>query len=400
MRKATVSLGLGALALAVFFGVSAPAHATEKLNLEPVSKVKVSGMFVTGKITAMSSSSVPATLTILAGATTYTVDVTSKTTIVRKYNGSTDLGEFLVGDTIEVRGTLSNDVANTILATKIKNLSIQRIGGTFKGKVLSRNCDDNYFTFKPDSRDEQKVYFTSGTKFIRGGEKIGCASLQANERAKVIGVWRQTENRIDADRVIVDLRTISGTISAITLTNGGLPATLTVERKVKVKASAYRAATSGSSEYVTTTESWTVNVTSATKLYRKYMKTATIEEMLVGDKVEVRGTLSGTNTLNARVVRNNSLIIKYGDFQGTVLSVNADAKTFVLRTKEKKLGDVTITVTDATKYVDENGLRAFTDLTVGDRVKVLGTYNSATKKIAATRVFFKEAQDATEEDES
>ena len=130
------------------------------------------------------------------------------------------------------------------------------------------------------------------------------------------------------------------------------------------------------------------------------MKTATIEEMLVGDKVEVRGTLSGTNTLNARVVRNNSLIIKYGDFQGTVLSVNADAKTFVLRTKEKKLGDVTITVTDATKYVDENGLRAFTDLTVGDRVKVLGTYNSATKKIAATRVFFKEAQDATEEDES
>ncbi len=398
MRKATVSLGLSALALAVLFGVGLPAHATEKLTLEPVSKVKVPGTYVTGKITAMSGTTVPATLTITAGATVYTVEVTSATTIVRKYNGGTDLGEFMVGDTVEVRGTLSNDVANTITATKLKNVSIQRVGGTFKGKVVSRNCDDNYFTFKPDSRDEQKVYFTTGTKFIRGGEKIGCASLQVNERAKVIGLWRKTENRIDADRVIVDMRTVTGTISAMTLTNGGLPATLTIERKVKVKASAFRAATSESSEYVTSTESWTVNVTSATKLFRKYMKTATIEEMLVGDKVEVRGTLSGTNTLNARVVRNNSLVIKFGDFQGTVLSVNADAKTFVLRTKEKKLSDVTITVTDATKYVDENGLRTFTDLTVGDRVKVLGTYNSATKKIAATRVFFKEAQDATEDE--
>lgn len=256
---------------------------------------------------------------------------------------------------------------------------------------MSRNCDAGYFTFKPDGRDEQKVYFTTTTKFIRGGEKIGCASLVGNERAKVIGLWRKADVRIDADRVIVDMRTISGTISTITLTNGGLPATFVIDRKVKVKCTAYHAATSESSE--TSTESWTVNITSTTKLYRKYMKIATIEEMLVGDKVDVRGTVAEGNILNARILRNNSLVIKYGDMQGTILSVDADAKTFVLRTKEKKLGDVIVTTTDATKYVDENGLRAFTDLTVGDKLKVLGTYNSSTKKIAATRVFFKEAQD-------
>ncbi|MEK7639763.1 MAG: DUF5666 domain-containing protein [Patescibacteria group bacterium] len=391
MRKLTFASSIGAIALFALVGFGQPARATEKLELEPVSKVKVPGTFVTGTLTAMSSASVPATLTVKAGATIYTAEVTSATTIVRRYNGSTDLGEFLVGDTVEVRGTLSNDVANTISATKLKNVSIQRVGGTFKGKVVSRNCDAGYFTFKPEGRDEQSVYFTANTKFIRGGEKISCASLVANERVKVIGLWRKADARIDADRVIVDMRTISGTISTITLTNGGLPATLVIDRKGKVKSTAFQAATSESSE--TTTESWTVNITSTTKLYRKYMKIATIEEMLVGDKVDVRGTVAEGNVMNARVLRNNSLVIKYGDMQGTVLSVDADAKTFVLRTKEKKLGDVIVTVTDATKYVDENGMRVFTDLTVGDKLKVLGTYNSSTKKIAATRVFFKEAQE-------
>ena len=382
MRKASVSLGLGALALSAIVGFGQPALAESSLGTT----------FVSGTLTAMSGTTVPAIFTVTAGATVYTVNVTADTKIVRKYNGTSDLGEFLVGDTVEVRGMLSNDVLNSIAATRIKNTSIQRKDGTFKGKVIAKNCDAGYFTFKPDSRVEQTVYFTTATKFTRGGEKIGCASLIANERGKIIGVWRKATNRIDADRVIVDLRTISGTISAITLTNSGLPATITVDRKVKVKSSAFHMSTSEGSE-TATIESWTINVTSATKLYRHYLKTATIEEFLVGDKVEARGTLAGDNTLNAKWVRNSSLTIKYGDIQGTVLSVDADAKTFVLRTKEKKYGDITVTVVDATKYVDENGLRAFADISVGDKLKVLGTYTSNTKKLAATRVFFKEAQD-------
>lgn len=377
-----VSSSIGALALVAFFGFGQPAQAESSAGTT----------FVTGTLTAMSGTTVPAIFTVTAGATVYTVNITADTKIVRKYNGSSDLGEFLVGDTLEVRGTLSNDVANTLAATRIKNTAIQRVGGTFKGKVVLKSCDAGYFTFKPDGRVQQTVYFTTSTKFTRGGEKIGCASLVANERAKVIGVWRKTTNRIDADRVIVDLKTISGTISAITLTDGGLPANITVDRKVKVKSSAFHMSTSESEE-TTTTESWTINVTSATKLYRHYLKTATIEEFLVGDKVEARGTLAGDNTLNAKWVRNSSLTIKYGDIQGTVLSVDADAKTFVLRTKEKKYGDITVTVVDATKYVDENGLRTFADISVGDKLKVLGTYTSNTKKLAATRVFFKEAQD-------
>jgi len=363
MRKATISLGISALALAAVVGIGQPVLASDSATTT-----------VTGTLTAISGNTLPAILTVTAGATTYTVEVSTTTKIIRKYGGTSDLGEFLVGDTVEVKGVLSNDVANTLTATRLKNKSIQRNGGTFKGVVVMTFCDSNYFTYKPDNRDQQTVYFTASTKFTRGGEKIDCAGLVAGERTKVIGLWRPASNRIDANRVIVDMKTISGTITALALTDGGLPATLTVLTNAKKGTT------------------WTVNVTSATKLYRHYLKTATIEEFLVGDKVEARGTRGTGNVLNAKWVRNSSLKVKIGDFQGTVLSVDATAKTFVFRVNGKKYGDITVTTVDATVYVDENGLRTFADVSVGDKLKVLGTYTSSTKTLAATRVFFKEAQ--------
>ncbi|MFA6042673.1 MAG: DUF5666 domain-containing protein [Patescibacteria group bacterium] len=383
MRKVAAIIGTGAIALATVFGGFTPAQAAS----EPAA----GSITVTGTLTAISGTALPSTLSLLVGATTYTVEVPTTAKILRRYNGTSDLGEFLIGDRVEVRGTALNDAANSINATRVKNWTMQRVGGTFKGTIVTTDCVNNTFTFLPDKRVQQTVYLSSTTKITRGGEVGTCAGLKNGERAKVIGLWRQSSNRIDADRVVVDMKTISGTIASITLTNGGLQATLTLERKVKVHSSSVRASTSDSTE--TTTETWTVNVTSATKLFRRYMGKATIEEFLVGDKLEVRGTRTATaNTLNANVIRNNTLTIKFGDFTGTVKSVDATAQTFVLRVSSKKFGDVTVTTTASTKYVDENGLRTFADVSVGDKVKVLGTYTSNTKKLAATRIFFKEAQ--------
>lgn len=381
MRRVVIASGIGTLALAALVGIARPAAADT---------TSTSTTILTGTLTIMSGTTVPAVFTVTAGATTYTVNVSTTTKIVRKFNGTSDLGEFTVGDSIQVTGRLSNDVANTIDATKIKDLSIQRVGGTFKGAVVATFCSGNYFTFKPDERVQQTVNLSTTTKLTRGGTKITCAELVAGERAKVIGVWNTTNNTIAADRVVVDMKTISGTIASITPSDGTLPATI----MVTVKGKSDKVHSSSSKSTPTTT--WTVNVTTITKLYRHYLKTATIAEFMVGDKVEARGTVSASNIMNAKYIRNSSLTIKNSDYQGTVLSIDTTAKTFVIRVNGKvdgkKFTDVTVTTTDATKYVDENGLRAFTDLTVGDKLKVLGTYTSSTKILAATRVFFKEAQ--------
>ncbi|RJO59233.1 hypothetical protein C4546_03360 [Candidatus Parcubacteria bacterium] len=360
MKKALKVLSLGMIALsALLFLAVKTSHAVSKPSI-----------YVTGTLTAISNNTLPAVLTLTSGATTYIVNVPVNANIDRKYNGDSNLGEFIIGDTLQVWGKLSESTTNTIDAIRIRDISIQRAGGTFKGSIVGLDCVNNKFTFKPEKRSEQTVYLSTNTKIIRGGEKISCAGLIVKEKAKVIGLWRFSQNRIDADRVIVDMQTISGTITEINLTNGGLPATLTVALK--------------------NGKTWTVNVTSSTKLFRKYLGKATIEEFLVGDKVEARGTISTGNVLNAKVVRDNSISVKYGDFKGTVKSVDADNQKFVMRVSGKKYGDITVTTSALTKFYDDEVVKAFTDIAVGDSLKVIGTYTSSTKILVASRVFWRD----------
>ena len=375
MRKMTTLLGSSAILFALLMAL--PVQAEES--------VSTSAIAVTGTLTAMSGTSVPATITLTSGATVYTVNVDATTVIVRKYNGPADLSEFMVGDTIQVKGTLSSDAVNTITPKTIKDLSVQRAGGTFIGTIVTTNCASNSFTYKPKEREQQTVYLATTATIIRGGEKVACTDLKNGELAKVIGLWRQASNRIDADRVIVYMKTLAGTISAIELTNGGLPATLTVDLGKK--------------------QQWTVNVTSTTKLFRKHMLTATIDEFSVGDKIEARGTLGTGKVLNAKVVRDNTIVAKYRDMKGTVKSINAAAHSFVLQMgNSKKMVEVTVTTTSSTKYlylekpVKSTGFvkaacntvtnKTFDDLTVGEIVKVVGDYTSATKTLAASRVIW------------
>lgn len=345
------------VALLAFFAIALPAKADDNKNLTKI----------TGTLTAMSGTSVPATLTVTVGATTYTVEVSTSTHIVRRFNASSDLAEFLIGDILEVRGTITNQSANIMTAEKIRNISVQRSGGTFNGTITALDCTNNTLIYKPNSRVQQTVYLSTNTKIIRGGEKIKCADLTVNEQAKIIGLWRPTSQRIDADRIIVKMQTIAGTVSAIGLTDGGLPATLTVTHKHG--------------------RIWTVNVTSATKLYRRYMGTATIDEFAVGDKIEARGTLAADKMINAKIVRNNSVEITNRDFKSRIKSINTEAKSFTMTISRKDgIFDITVTTTDATKFLRDDKVASFSDLSVGEKIKVLGTYDSTAKTLAAKRV--------------
>lgn len=360
MRKKLLSISM--VALLAFFALVSTARADATTGTITVS----------GTLAAMSGVSAPATLTITAGATTYTVEVSTDTKIVRKFDGTSDLNEFIIGDTLQVKGKLSDSQANIITAKWIKDLSVQRAGGTFHGNIVTLDCANNKFTYKPDKRVQQTVYLSTSTKIIRGGEKIVCTDLNNGEQAIVIGLWRQASNRIDADRIIVFMKTFSGTITNIVTTNGGLPATLTVLNK--------------------NSQTWTVNITSATELYRRYMATATIDEFAVGDKIEARGTQGTGNVINAKVVRDNSIVIKNRDFSGRIKSIDSTAKSFVIPIKLKGgVVDLTVTTTSATTYYTKDHKTAsFADLSVGDKVKVLGVYNSTTKILAATRIIIKD----------
>lgn len=248
-------------------------------------------------LTAMSGTEPPLTLTVAASGETYTVNVTTSTKLVRRFGAKTTFSEFVIGDILEIEGTISiGTTQNTIDAKKIKNLSIQRKGGTMNGKIVSTNCAENTLIFDPDKYTNQTVIISPATKFIRAGVEITCAGLNAGERATVIGLWRPSINRINADRIIVRTQAVEGTIQTITLTDGGLPATITIERK--------SAKASKKDDDSKTTSTWTIHVDSETLLLLKNLLPATITDFAVGDKIHARGTVIGDKVLDALVMRN------------------------------------------------------------------------------------------------
>lgn len=291
MRKTLwVFIAVIAMGVAILPG---KARATDSSSSDSEDFVRVS---MQGALAAVSATTPPATLMVTVNGLSYTVNMTSSTKLLRKFNGESTLDEFMVGDRLEITGTIGT-TTTTIDATRIRDLSIQRKNGLFKGTVGTLTCASNYFTFTPDHRPIQTVYFTTATKIFRNGEKIACTDLIGGERAYVIGLWRPASARIDADRVIVKSSKVEGTISAITLTDSGLPATITITR----------------SDHKTDTTTWTINVTSKTKLRYKGLETATIAVFKVGDKVQGTGVAVPTKTLNTLILRGLSVTKPHHD---------------------------------------------------------------------------------------
>src|SRR3989338_1714118 len=80
-----------------------------------------------------------------------------------------------------------------------------------------------------------------------------------------------------------------------------------------------------------------VNITSSTKLYRRFGAMATLSEFQVGDWLEVMGqwTDSSKTSVNALAIRDQSIQKYNGTFNGTVVSVNVTANTFVFQPNKR-----------------------------------------------------------------
>lgn len=125
----------------------------------------------------------------------------------------------------------------------------------------------------------------------------------------------------------------------------------------------------------------TLNITNKTNLLRKFGGKSSLSEMKVGDQVNAVGTWtdSNKNTLDAKVVRDLSIQKRFGAFWGKIKSIT-DASSFVLETIER--GNQTVKTDGNTKIVNRKEVPiSFSDLKVGDRVRVKGVWDSALKSI-------------------
>ena len=135
------------------------------------------------------------TLTVTKDDKDYTVTVTASTKLRRRFWGKATLTEFSTNDHVSVYGKWTNDSQTAIEASLIRNLSIQKLRGTFFGTITSINGQT--FTLKSVNRGDQTVTVTSSTKIVnRKMQSMTTGDLKVNDRVRVKGLWDNTNKTI------------------------------------------------------------------------------------------------------------------------------------------------------------------------------------------------------------
>lgn len=133
---------------------------------------------------------------------------------------------------------------------------------------------------------------------------------------------------------------------------------------------------------------WTANLSSDTKLTRRFSGASSLSEFKTGDWVQVSGTANPNAawTVTANAVRDLSIQTRNASFFGTVS--NLSGGSFTLTTKNR--GDVQVTVnSDAKITVDGKTGAAVSDLKNGMTGSVSGVWDRTQSTVLASRVNMK-----------
>lgn len=130
----------------------------------------------------------------------------------------------------------------------------------------------------------------------------------------------------------------------------------------------------------------TVLVDANTKFVRKYWGKSSLEELTVGDKLDVRVKTNEDGTVTATLVKDDTLHWTWKVHNGKIENLDATAKTFTLVQNNKK--SVTVKVDAKTKIFVPNSASTstFDGLQNGQVAHVRGIINTKTKVITASLV--------------
>lgn len=146
------------------------------------------------------------TLTVQKDTTSYTVLVTDKTELKRKFGGSSTLSEFSPNDTLIIIGNRVKNSDSMLSATEIeasyiRNMSIQRRFAVFTGEVTGKTS--NTLTLTTVGRGIQTVYISSNTQLKEKNKTISLANIEVGNKIVVKGeLWDRTSNKIDAKMIL------------------------------------------------------------------------------------------------------------------------------------------------------------------------------------------------------
>lgn len=261
---------------------------------------------------------------VTAQGITMTVNVSTTTQIVRRYNGQSALDELSPGDKIGVSGSMSGTTA--ITATTLKDATIQRAFTRNVGRITAISSDMTKLTVRVlrDSRaqghnpfDEGSTIYVAVTPTMTvtladGSQGTVQDSLSTGLIITTLGVYdRNSHSFGDVSR----LRVWSPAMGQTTEVHGILqasfsatqPATLTLQTP-------YHGLV-------------TVGVGSSAKLVRRYNGASNLAEFSAGDKLAVVATYLGGSSYSATAIKNVTIQKAFSSMVGQIKTISGDTLT-------------------------------------------------------------------------
>ena len=324
---------------------------------EPTTAIKFAGALV-----EVGSTDIPTTLVIRQNGTTndYTVSISASTILGQNKNQTTSLSDWIPGDQIMVSGQ-KNDNTGAIDASMAADLTINlRINKGINGWITSIDKTAQTITYQWANKDYTFKY-DSNTRFVSGLKNPATADdLQINDRirgrlvtdasgnqtAKIVVVLRRGQD------LFMKIRTFQPNATLVRLDSTVIPTTI----QVKIEATPGLKANDVNNLIGAAGALVTVNITEDTNIVRKYFGKATLEDLSIGDSLKIIGRVNDDGTVDAKVVKDNSIwkTVAKG-IGGTVSSIDVSAGTLMLdwtpikylnqRQLQKTLQNATSTVT-------------------------------------------------------
>jgi hypothetical protein len=241
------------------------------------------------------------------------------------------------------------------------------------GEITSLSASE--LIFKNSKGESKTVQLTDSTKYYRQKQSITWDDLTVGDLV-TIKYQRQykpgaeatsTQNINNAPLVAqsVTIRQVSiskkGQITA--LASSTIPTTLTL----KVKDVSY-----------------TVQITSQTKLIRRFGGSAQLSEFGVGDTIKVTGYSEQSLIIVAKKIQDVSTQKRWASFHGQISNFNTANQTFTITPTSRPTQ--TVTVLTGAKIIKASKILTFSNLQNGDWVTVSGTWDMSDNTLAASKV--------------
>ncbi len=284
---------------------------------------------VTGSLVGLPAALIPpTTLTLQSNGTSYTVDISTTTKLVRRFNGVSALDEFAANDQLTVTGTI--ETGNTIMATRVKDLSIQAAYTRMLGQVTAVSTPgaapsltvtvlkdgSGRAPFAPGQSYTLPIGAT--TQVTANGTTVAGSlnGIVAGEQVTALGVFdRTSRNFVSVARITLHATRVhyQGYLA-------GLPSSTTPPATLSL---------------TTTGGQITVTVSISTTIVRRYNGQSSLDELSPNDILDVTGQTTGVGSVAATSIKDVSIQAAYTRLVGVVTAVSPTSITVTVRKDEQ-----------------------------------------------------------------